>query len=130
MARNEIISREARAAIKQQLHDQGEWTKSELLDLIRPHCSFDPLALQEQALNRIAGSIIRSMRDESGVRTAFLIQSRDIIVNIETCKSYPKVAAVESQLSRQIDGLTRSQRKALHRKQELAGQLSVFEMMQ
>lgn len=128
MARSEIISRKARAAVKQQLHDKGEWTKSELIDMIRPHCSFDPVNLQEQALNRIAGSIVRSMRDETGTRTAFLIQGRDTIVDIETCKSYPKVAAVEGQLSRQLDGLSRSQHKALRRKLELSGQISLFEV--
>lgn len=130
MARTLIISREAREAIKQQLHNQGEWTKSELIELIRPHCSFDPVNLQEQALNRIAGSIVRSMRDEDGTRTAFLIQGRDTIVDIETCGSYPKVAAVEEQLTRQLDGLTRSRHKALRRKLQLSGQTSLLEAAQ
>lgn len=128
--RSQIISKEAREAIKQQLHDQGEWTKSELLEMIRPHCSFDPVALREQALNRIAGSIVRSMRDEAGARTAFFVQGQDTIVDIETCKSYPMVSAVDDQLCKQMDGLARSRKKSLRRKVELAGQMDLFVMEQ
>ena len=126
MARSKIISREALAAIKQQLHEQGEWTRAGLIELIRPYCIFDPAALQEQALGRLAGRIVRSMRDEMGTRTAFIIQGSDVIVNIETCNSYPKVAAVDDQLTRQIDGLIRSQKKSARRKLELAGQMNLF----
>lgn len=126
MAKSRIISREALEAVKQQLHDRGEMSRVDLIELIRPHCSFDPVALQEQALGRLAGRIVRSMRDEMGTRTAFIIQGRDVIVDIETCKSYPKVAAVDDQLIRQIDGLTRSQKKSSRRKLELAGQMTLF----
>lgn len=126
MARSRIISREALEAVKRQLHDLGELSRGDLIELIRPHCTFDPVALQEQALGRLAGRIVRSMRDEMGTRTAFIIQGRDIIVNIETCESYPKVAAVDDQLIRQIDGLTRSQKKSSRRKLELAGQMTLF----
>lgn len=123
---NRIISREALEAVKQQLHDCGELPRTELIELIRPHCSFDPVALQEQALGRLAGRIVRSMRDELGTRTAFIIQGTDVIVNIETCKSYPKVSAVDDQLIRQIDGLTRSQKKSSRRRMELSGQMTLF----
>lgn len=126
MARSRIISREALEAVKRQLHDLGELSRGDLIELIRPHCTFDPVTLQEQALGRLAGRIVRSMRDEMGTRTAFIIQGRDIIVNIETCESYPKVAAVDDQLIRQIDGLTRSQKKSSRRKLELAGQMTLF----
>lgn len=94
--------------------------------MIRPHCLFDPVTLQEQALGRLAGRIVRSMRDEMGARTAFIIQGRDVIVNIETCKSYPKVVAVDDQLARQIDGLIRSKKKSARRKSELEGQIDIF----
>ena len=126
MARSQIISREALEAVKQQLHNQGEWTRAGLIELIRPHCTFNPLALQEQALGRLAGRIVRSMRDETGVRTAFIIQGSDTIVDLDTCKSYPKVAAVDSQLIKQIDRLTRSQKKSSRRKLELTGQVDMF----
>ena len=84
------------------------------------------MALQEQAISRVAGRIVRSIRDETGTRTVFLIQGRDTIVDLESCKSYPKIAAVDDQLVRQIDGLTRSRNKSLRRKMELAGQMDLF----
>ena len=61
-----------------------------------------------------------------GSRSSFLILVCDVIVNIETCNSYPKVAAVDDQLTRQIDGLIRSQKKSARRKLELAGQMNLF----
>lgn len=61
-----------------------------------------------------------------GVRTAFIIQGSDTIVNIETCKSYPKVVAVDDQLAKQIDGLIRSKKKSAHRRLELEGQINLF----
>lgn len=126
MAKSKIISKEALEAVKQRLHDQGEWTRDGLIELIRPHCTFDPVTLQEQALGRLAGRIVRSMRDEMGTRTAFIIQGSNTIVDVETCTSYPKVAAVDDQLTRQIDGLIRSQKKSSRRKLELAGQMDLF----
>lgn len=126
MAKSRIISKEALEAVKQQLHDQGESTLDDLIELIRPHCTFDPVTLQEQALRRLAGRIVRSMRDEMGTRTAFIIQGKGIVVDIESCSSYPKVAAVDDQLARQIDGLTRSKKKSACRRLELAGQMDLF----
>ena len=126
MARKRVISKEAMRSIKQEIHDRGEMAKSEVADLVRPHCSFDPIALQEREVNRIVGRIIRSIRDVNGTRTAFLIQGHDTIVNIETCNSYPKVAAIDDQLVKQLDGLTRSRKKSLRRKLELSGQMSLF----
>ena len=71
----------------------------------------------------MAGRIVRSMRDEMGTRTAFIIQGRNVI---ETCKSYPKIVAVDDQLARQIDGLTRSKKKSARRRSELEGQMDIF----
>lgn len=126
MPRNKIISKEAREYIVAQLHDSGEMTKSEVMDLARPHCSFDPVALQEQALSRLVGGIIRSVRDSSGVRSAFIVRNTDTVVDVDTCKSLDKVSAVEEQLAKQLDGIRASHRKAERRKQELAGQTDLF----
>ncbi len=126
MARNQILSREARAYVIEQIHDHGEMTKSEIVELIRPHCSFDPATLQEQALGRLAGNIVRSIRDVSGTRTTFFVQGADMVVDIDTCKSLPKVSAVEHQLAKQLDGLTASHRKTKRRQAELSGQIALF----
>lgn len=126
MAKNKIISKEAREHIIAQLHDNGEMTKSEIMDMTRPHCSFNPVALQEQALSRLVGGIIRSVRDSSGARSAFIVRNMDTVVDIDTCKSLLKVSAVEEQLAKQLDGIRASHRKAERRKQELAGQTDLF----
>lgn len=126
MARNKIISKEALEYIVAQLHDNGEMTKSEVMDMTRPHCSFDPVSLQEQALSRLVGGIIRSVRDSSGVRSAFIVRNTDTVVDVDTCKSLDKVSAVEEQLAKQLDGIRASHRKAERRKQELTGQIDLF----
>ena len=126
MARNKIISKEAREYIVAQLHDNGEMTKSEVMDMTRPHCSFDPVALQEQALSRLVGGIIRSVRDSSGVRSAFIVRNTDTVVDVDTCKSLDKISVVEEQLAKQLDGIRASHRKAERRKQELTGQMDIF----
>ncbi len=127
MARTRVLSKEAREYIVSELREKGEMTKSEIVEFIRPHCSFDPLALQEQALNREANYIIRSIRDEQGVRTVFILRSEDAVVDVESCRTYSKVAAVEQQLAKKLDGITASHRKAQRRMAELTGQLSLFD---
>lgn len=124
MARNKIISKEARAHVVEQLRESGEMTKSEIMELLRPHCSFDLIALQEQALGRLASGVVHSIRDESGARTAFIARGSDSVINIETCRDFSKISAVELQLAKQLEGLTTSHRKAQRRKQELTGQVT------
>lgn len=126
MARNKIISKEARQYVIDQLHEHGEMTKSEVMDLVRPHCSFDPITLREQALGRLVSGIIHSVRDASGIRSAFIVRGADNVIDIDTCKSLPNISAVECQLAKQLDGIRASHRKAERRKQELEGQMDIF----
>lgn len=126
MGASKIITKEARAYIIGEIHDRGQMSKSEIADLIRPHCSFDPVALQEQALNRLVGSICRSIRDESGTRTVFIARGQDAIVDIETSTSLALVTTVDDQISANIKGLQASKKKTARRKQELSGQMDIF----
>lgn len=126
MGASKIITKEARAYIIGEIHNRGQMSKSEIADLIRPHCSFDPIALQEQALNRLVGSICRSIRDESGTRTVFIARGQDAIVDIETSMSLALVTAVDDQISANIKGLQASKKKTARRKQELSGQMDIF----
>ncbi len=122
-----LITKEARAYIIQEIHDRGQMSKSEIADLVRPHCSFDPVALQEQAVQRVVGSICRSIRDEAGVRTVFIAKGQDAIVDVETSDSLALVAAVDEQLKLNIKGPAASQKKTLQRRQELVGQMRLFD---
>ncbi len=122
-----LITKEARAYIISEIHDRGQMSKNEIAELVRPHCSFDPVALQEQALNRLVASICRSIRDEAGVRSVFIARGQDAIVDVETSTSLALVATVDEQLKMNIKGLVASRKKTVQRRQELAGQLSLFD---
>lgn len=126
MSRFSTISKEAREYVIEQLHEQGEMTKSEVVEMIRPHCSFDPIRLQEKELNVIAARIIRRIRDENGVRTAFILRKEDMVIDVETCRTLAKVQAVEDMLTIQLDGLEMSRSKAQSRRMDLEGQLNMF----
>jgi len=128
MGASKLITKEARERVIEQIHENGDMTKSEIAELLRPHCTFDPVRLQDQAVNRLVGSIVKSIRDESGVRTAFILRGKDAIIDVETCTSYQKVAFVDEQLDLNIKGLQASKRKTERRRKELAGQLSVFDI--
>lgn len=127
MGAPKLITKEARAYIINEIRSRGQMSKSEIADLVRPHCSFDPIALQEQALNRLVGSICRSIRDEAGVRTVFIAKGQDAIVDVETSTSLALVTTVDEQLKANIKGLAASRKKTVRRKRELAGQLNLFE---
>ena len=124
--RNNCLDPKAREYIITQLHDNGQMTKEEVMDLIRPHFSFDPVAAEERAIGRYANRLVASVRDEAGVRTCFTVQNKDTIVNIEKSKNLALVKTIENQLSRQIEGIRRSQRRAARRMRELEGQISMF----
>lgn len=127
MGRSRLISKEARAYIIEQIHDRGQMSKSEIADLIRPHCTFDPIALEEQAINRLVGSLCRSIRDENGTRSVFIAKGRDAVVDIDTSTSLPLVTKVDEQLAANIKGLQASRKKTALRRAELAGQTSMFD---
>lgn len=127
MGATRLITKEARAHIIEQIHECGQMSKSEIADLIRPHCTFDPIALENQAINRLVGSICRSIRDETGTRSVFVAKGRDAIVDIDTSTSLPLVAKIDEQLAANIKGLQASKKKTALRRAVLAGQTSMFE---
>lgn len=127
MGVSKMISKEARQLVKEQVREHGDMTKSEIVELLRPHCTFDPVSLQEQALNRMVGSLVRSIRDETGVRTAFILKGKDTIVDVDNCESLSKVSEVDDMLDMNIKGLQASKRKTERRKKELAGQMSMLD---
>lgn len=126
MGRHRIISKEARKYIISEIHDKGQMSKSEVAELVRPHCSFDLQVLKEQALNRLVGTICRGIRDVSGARTVFIAKGRDAIVDIETSTSLDLVSAVDDQIDINLKGLLTSKQKTSRRRQELSGQISIF----
>lgn len=126
MGASKIISKEAKNHVIEQIHSKGQLSKSEIADLVRPHCTFDPVALQEQAVNRLVGRLCRSIRDENGTRTVFIARGQNAVVDIDTSTSLPLVTKVDEQLAANIKGLQASRKKTALRRAELAGQTSMF----
>ena len=125
--RNKYLDGRAKEYILQQMHDNGEMTKEEIKDLIRPHFSFDYQEAREQAIGRYANRLVSSLRDDQGVRTCFTLRGEDLVDNVDKYKNLRNVRAVKEQLRKQIAGTYASYKKAAGREAELAGQMSLFE---
>lgn len=108
MGRPRILSKEARAFAVEQIRENGEMSKTEIANLIRPHCSFDPLTLQEQAVGRLVSGICRSIRDEYGTRSVFIAKGKDTVVDVDNSKSLALVSAIDEQIKANIKGLEAS----------------------
>lgn len=126
MARHKILTKEARAYIVGQIREMGEMSKSEIAESIRPHCSFDPITLQEQAINRLVSTICRSIRDEYGTRSVFIAKGKDTVVDVDTSTSLSLVSVVDEQIKANIKGLQASMKKTEGKRAELSGQASMF----
>ena len=125
MSRGKYLDKRAKEIILDRMRMQGEMTTAEIMDMIRPHYYFDAQEAREQGIRRQANRLVKSLRDEQGVRTCFAVKEQDIYVNIERCTNRAKVSLVEAALQKQIDGLIASRNKANRRRQELDGQLSL-----
>ena len=124
MKLSKIITKEAREFALKQIYDRTQITKSEIVELLRPHCAFDPVRLQEQALNQLVSDIVKSIRDEDGVRTTFILKDDDIVIDIETCSSLEKIARLDGQLDLTLKGLQASKRKMEHLKRKKNSQVN------
>lgn len=123
MPNGKYLDRRAKEVILNQMRERGEMTTAEIMDLIRPHYFFDAQEAREQGIRRQANRLVKSLRDENGVRTCFALKGDDVYVNIERCSDRIRVGRVEDQLQAQIEGLRASRNKARRRRQELEGQL-------
>ena len=127
MGVSKTISKEAREYVISEIHDNGRISKSEIKELMEPFLSFDIEALKEKERNRVIASIVRTIRDDDGVRSAFIVKGQDEIIDVDTCASLPKVTAVDKMLELNIKGLQSSHHKTTRRKQELSGQMSLLD---
>lgn len=100
MPKGKYLDKRAKEVILNRMRDQGEMTVAEIMDLIRPHYFFDALEAREQGIRRQANRLIKSLRDESGIRTCFAVKSEDVYVNIERCDNAVRISQVEEHLQR------------------------------
>lgn len=129
MGANKYLTKRAKEVIVEKMRDNGEMTKAEIADLVRPHFLFDLQELKEQAINRYVGRLVSQLRDDDGTRTSFVLRGENLVVNVDKSVSLLNVTAVKEQLRKQIVGTLASYRKTRKRESELAGQISMFELL-
>lgn len=124
--RNQSLEKRAKEAIMQQMEELGEITKENVMELIRPHFSPDLQILREQALGRAANNLMRSYKDDKGIRTCFNCKDNtgnSKYVNVDKTKDLGALNYIEKQLNKKYLGLNKSKKKINRRKQQLEGQL-------
>lgn len=129
MARSKVLTPEAKQFIEDQIHDYGEITTEEVMDLIRPHFVFDPENAREQQIRRTAHRIMSGIRSYDRTRTCFAIkkEGESTYVNVENTQNIEDLDKVRAQLGYKFDGLNRSLKKVNERALCLQGQLSFFD---
>lgn len=127
---NKYLTPESRQYIENQIHDRGEITTEEIMDLVRDHFIFDMPSAKEQQIRRVAHRIMSSIRDESKTRICFAINkdSESVYVNVENSNSLEDLDKVRAQLGNKFDGLNKSLKKVKARTREVQGQISMFDV--
>lgn len=123
---SKYLTPEARDYIEEQVHDRGEITTEEVMEMVRPHFLFDPESALEQQIRRVAHRIMASVRAEDNTRICFAIKrdAESTYVNVENTTSVEDLDKVRAQLGRKYDGLNRSLKKVNERFHEIDGQMS------
>ncbi len=124
------LTPEAKKYIEDQIHDLGEITTEEVMELVRPHFVFDPQSAREQQLRKIAHRIMYGMRDEKQIRTCFAVKKsgESVYVNIDKSTNLDDLTKVRKQLGNKFDGLNRSLKKVKARTREVQGQMSILDI--
>ena len=123
---SKYLTPEARDYIEEQVHDFGEITTDEVMELVRPHFLFDPETAREQQIRRVAHRIMSAVRADDGTRTGFAVNKggESTYVNVENTTSIEDLDKVKAQLGNKFDGLNRSLKKVNERFREIEGQTS------
>jgi hypothetical protein len=91
---------------------------TEIIDIIRPLYTFAPEELIEKELKSKARYIMRSFKDEDGVRT-FFSDNSGVYVNIEQSKDIDDLSKVSRQLSVKYSGILTAMDKVKLRIKEI-----------
>lgn len=121
------LEKRAKEIILGQMEELAEMDTEVVMDLIRPHFSFDYRKAKEQAIRRKANNLIAHLKDENGVRKCF--KHDDKFINIENTKDLKALKEINRQLENKYVGLNKSIKKVNRRKQVLEGQLSLLEVI-
>lgn len=121
------LEKQAREAILKQMDELGEITTDAVIELIRPHYIFDIKKLRNQALRRVANSLMRRYKDDKGIRVCFNYREDGVskYLNVDKTNNLKALETIENQLNKKYKGLNESKKKVNMRKQVLKGQLSM-----
>ena len=94
-------------------------TVYEIAEIIRPHYKFTKAELVDRELIKKARYIMRTFKDENGVRTYFA-DDTGAYINVETTYDLDDLYNVNAQLNRKYSGLTAAIKKVTSRFMNLA----------
>lgn len=125
------LEKKARDRILNQIEDLNEVTKENVIELIRPHYSFDIKNLEEQELGRVANRLIAQHKDDKGIRSFFNCKNDDgssNYVNVDKTKDLNALSKIDKLLTNKYKGLNESKKKINRRQKEISGQVSFKEL--
>lgn len=120
MCKYSNLAKETREAILEQMDELGEITTEDIMELIRPYYMFDIRKLRNQALRRAASSLMRSYKDDKGVRNCYSFTNKEgksSYVDINKTNDLKALGNIELQLNKRYKGLNASKKKIKLRKQ-------------
>ena len=120
MTKNEKrYKKNIREIVEEYLEYAERPTIDEIVDIIRPHYRFTKQQLIERELLKKARYIMRSFKDDNGVRTYFS-NNDGIYINVENTDDMDDLQKVNKQLNRKMTGLTGAIKKVVNRIMNLA----------
>ncbi len=132
MSKSYSLDKKAKKVILLQMEELGEITTEDVMELLRPHFTCDLQKLREQALRKNANNLMRSYKDEKGIRTCFNRKTKDgesSYVNVDKTTNLEALKDIELQLNKKYKGLNKSKKKIVRRYKELSGQISIEDVI-
>ena len=122
------VSKAAKRRIAERVLVSNVVSRRELVGILKEH-GFEPDAekLVEQAYDRVVNGILSRIKDDNGVRIIFAADKKGEYVNIDRTTCLVSLAIVQSNLSKQIEGLEASLMKVGIRREIVERQLTLEE---
>jgi len=120
--RTTTLEKKAREVIMEQMREHGNMDTEAVMELIRPHYSFNPAVAKEREIRRRAHSLMAAIKDEDGQRVAYNYTTAygdSVYVNVKKTKSVDALAGVERQINKKYQGLSKAMRIVFNRFAEL-----------
>lgn len=125
------LPKEDSERLKTLLDENPSMPKSEFVEAYARYYKPDALKLIHQDVNRKATAFIARQIGEDGIRKAFIVGPKDDpkVVNIENVKKLSDADAVVSHLQNAVDSRLPGLKKALKKRNDIAGQMNLLELV-